>query len=137
MSRRLEAYANRFRLAYPTGSKYGKLEIIEHRSYDNSYKKSVPWGIVCRCDCGTVKFFKSPALIKSGRVKSCGCFDRVGAARAAVKVAARRNVRSKYPRGAKYGRLTVVGYRSYTHASKSKSWGILCRCDCGNVSFSK
>lgn len=50
-------------------SQHNRLTILENiKKYGNSYA-------VCRCECGTVKEIKE-YHIKTGAIKSCGCFNR-------------------------------------------------------------
>lgn len=51
-----------------TGSRYGKLVVVEYAGKDkNGY---TTW--LCRCDCGNEKIIRGSKL-KDGDIKSCGC----------------------------------------------------------------
>lgn len=52
--------------------RFGKWTVL-HRYYPQVKSKATYW--TCRCDCGTVKPVRAPALIKGGST-SCGCARR-------------------------------------------------------------
>jgi hypothetical protein len=57
-----------------TGLKFGRLTVLEPKWIvkENGSKQK---GWICRCECGTVKFYLTHH-IKSGKTKSCGCYNR-------------------------------------------------------------
>lgn len=57
------------------GEPYGQLTVLECAGKDNTGR--VIWR--CRCSCGT-ETTKSTSLLRSGKVRSCGCLRKVTAA---------------------------------------------------------
>lgn len=55
-----------------TGQRFGRLVVLEHIKRNDEYPNG---GWLCRCDCGTQKVIPSNPLT-SGRVKSCGCYNK-------------------------------------------------------------
>lgn len=53
-----------------TNMRFGRLLVLEHEGMKN---RSSLWR--CICDCGAVKSFQS-ANLRSGRSRSCGCYQR-------------------------------------------------------------
>ena len=53
-----------------TKRKFGRLEVIQFE-----YMKNRKSHLLCKCQCGNYKVIRRDALM-SGRVKSCGCFNR-------------------------------------------------------------
>ena len=53
-----------------TGKKYGRLYVVKRVGTSKDGQKTY----LCRCDCGNEKVVKSGNL-KSGKTKSCGCFN--------------------------------------------------------------
>ena len=53
------------------GEKYNRLEIIDFVKNENSRS----YDMVCKCDCGTI-CNKVYANLVSGKVKSCGCYNK-------------------------------------------------------------
>lgn len=51
-----------------TGERYGRLQVIKYVGIKDTHKV-----YLCKCDCGNKKVIKSSDL-RSGRVKSCGCY---------------------------------------------------------------
>lgn len=81
-----------------TGEKFERLTAIRP-VYKNGKRM---WE--CRCDCGTVKNFTLQDL-KSGRVKSCGCYNREKASKWMSQLKYKRN---KYETVDDY----IIGYTS-------------------------
>lgn len=54
-----------------TGSKYGKLTVVERAGKDD--KKDSLW--LCKCDCGNTKIVKQNYLM-GGHTRSCGCLRK-------------------------------------------------------------
>lgn len=88
-----------------TGSKYGKLKVVE-------YVGNQKWK--CRCDCGNITYASGTSL-RRGDKTSCGCD---------------RKTRFRDLTGKKYGKLTVLG-RDFSKKSDRIHW--ICQCDCGNI----
>lgn len=54
-----------------TGQKFNRLTVLERA--ENTKSGCTRW--LCKCDCGNTKIVMSSHL-KSGRTKSCGCYNR-------------------------------------------------------------
>lgn len=52
------------------GKKYGRLTVI---GFSKKQKKGGGWNWIVKCDCGNEKTV-NPSDVKSGEIKSCGCF---------------------------------------------------------------
>lgn len=89
-----------------TGQRFGRLTAVQRAENRNG---RTAW--LCRCDCGNLKVVPSNVL-KSGRVKSCGCLSR------------RIDLT-----GQRFGRLTVLCQADSKEPGRSVLWH--CRCDCG------
>lgn len=87
------------------GQKFGKLTVIGPS--DKKLGTSFKWE--CQCDCGNISF-STPASLKSGGTKSCGC------------------AMSPDLTGKKYNMLTVLK-KIGKHKNNSFLW--LCECECG------
>ena len=55
------------------GEKYNKLTIIGYK--ENEYKGQNGYLMICKCDCGNITY-QVYADLKSGKVKSCGCYAK-------------------------------------------------------------
>lgn len=53
-----------------TGQNFGRLTAVEISDYST---KAIKW--LCECECGKKTFVRACHLV-SGRIKSCGCFNR-------------------------------------------------------------
>lgn len=108
-------------LADLTGKRFGRLYVC-HRAND----KISPSGVHavmyhCMCDCGNEVDINAGSL-KSGKTKSCGCFNRD----------AIRKRSSKNLKGQKFGRLTAKEPVDVVLSSGRHKQEWLCICDCGN-----
>ena len=54
-----------------TGQKFGRLTVIARAGTTKTRDKSATW--LCKCDCGNTSIVKGSRL-RSGRIKSCGCW---------------------------------------------------------------
>jgi hypothetical protein len=73
----------------------------------------------CRCGCGK-EFDAVLALVRGGRINSCGCKFRTS----------RQRVDASAEAGKRYGSLTVVGVAPGETGHRAK---MVCRCDCGKT----
>lgn len=95
-----------------TGKTFGRLTVIKHLKIKNRTM------CLCKCSCGNTKNINASDL-RSGRSKSCGCFQRERASEAnKLDLTGRR-----------FGRLKVLFYSG--HIGVDRQWK--CKCDCGNV----
>lgn len=93
-----------------TGSKFGRLLIIEQAPSrrDKNGNSCVFWK--CKCDCGNV-IEKKASLIKTGHSKSCGCLQRETIKKQGHKnfkgegVAGVNSLFTRYKRGARTRKL--------------------------------
>ena len=100
------------------GQHFGMLTVL---GIDTKYVGSgIFWE--CRCDCGTIKSYRTNAL-KNGSVISCGCNSR--------RMSSERNFIDIS--GQKFGRLQVicVDHKKYDNFGNT-SYYWKCSCDCGN-----
>lgn len=73
-----------------------------------------------KCECGNEKIIQI-GNVKSGHVKSCGCYMK--------KISAQNGMKRLMDlRGKKFGKLTVLSY-----SEAKRKW--LCKCECGNQTF--
>ena len=56
-----------------TGYKYGRLTVINH--IDKKHGKKRERMVLCKCECGNLTE-KTITALRSGKAKSCGCFQR-------------------------------------------------------------
>lgn len=96
------------------GERVGMLYIIEYSGRNHRGRKT--W--LCKCDCGNEKIINQDDL-KSGRVKSCGCFRKKNTAQ----------LNFKDLTGKTFGNWTVLS-KSNTCKNKKIRWN--CICVCGN-----
>ena len=87
-----------------TGQKYGRLTVL---SKAESKRKHTFWNVIC--DCGNTTSVQS-TYMKSGKTKSCGCFQKEQA----------RNARLKHGRASRLARSGSVDYPKYTRESHLK-----------------
>lgn len=97
-----------------TGIKFGKLLVCERRGSSPKDQQAI-W--LCKCECGQKTIVKAGNL-KSGKVKSCGCF----------KGGKGESRKYKQYTGKKYKYLTVI--KEVDKIGQSRAW--LCKCICGN-----
>jgi len=83
-----------------TGQRFGRLTVIRPVKEQES-KRSIIWE--CTCDCGNTVFLPSKRL-RSGNVKSCGCYRRD-----VVRQESHKAKRYKDLTGQTFGRFTVLG----------------------------
>lgn len=94
-----------------TGERFGRLVVLQRVMPNGS--DGARW--LCKCDCGN-QSIAAGGKLRTGEVKSCGCYRREGSGRAMDLV------------GQRYGRLVVI---EFSHCrNKKRFWK--CRCDCGN-----
>ena len=96
-----------------TGTKFGRLTVIERRGSDKS--GIAMW--LCRCECGNEVVVRGSSLRRGGTT-SCGCYNREKASEKAKDIT-----------GMKFGRLTVIERRG-SNKRGNAMW--LCKCECGN-----
>lgn len=97
-----------------TGQRFGRLVAIEQVGRKGN---CLAWS--CQCDCGKTHIVSSRHL-RSGRIKSCGCFNR--------EQASKRQTLDLT--GQQFGRLVAIK----RVGKKGSSYVWLCRCDCGETS---
>lgn len=93
--------------------KFGKLTVLDDRIYQND--KSL-W--LCRCDCGTEKYFYQCNLV-GGKSLTCGCSFE--------------DIPQRQPKdieGQKFGILTAIECIEKRTSSQGAIWR--CTCECGN-----
>lgn len=95
-----------------TGKRFGKILVLEKSDKRRAGHKY--W--LCLCDCGTAKLMLGYNLKAHGDKASCGC-GRLEA------------IRKYITKGARFGRLVVIGY---SHTIKGRAL-YKCKCDCGNI----
>ncbi|MEE0989629.1 MAG: hypothetical protein U0L02_09745 [Kandleria vitulina] len=102
-----------------TGQRFGKLTVLGLD--DDKSKKSINW--ICRCDCGTIKSYRTHHLLRDN-VISCGCESR--------RMSSERNFIDIT--GDRFGRLMAVkiDHRELDSCGNSDYFWE-CRCDCGNT----
>lgn len=102
-----------------TGQKFDRLIVLgldrEYEKMQTNYNRK--W--ICKCECGVIKSIFANAL-RSGRTKSCGCFNK-------ETTAQRNHQRVENLVGNKYGKLTVMEMFQQNGRKMCK-----CLCDCGN-----
>lgn len=101
-----------------TGSKYGKLTVLERIPGTSPIK----W--LCRCDCGNLTQVTGNNM-KSGNTTSCGCVDM-----------AHKLGKAKDYTGQRFGKLVCierVGYQYQPCGRRHILWK--CQCDCGNTTI--
>ncbi len=84
--------------------------------YRTNNNNGVYW--VWHCDCGNYIKIKSYD-VKSGRTKSCGCYQKKQTSEASLKDLT----------GQVFDKLTVI-QRDFSNADKQTKW--ICQCECGN-----
>lgn len=104
-----------------TGMRFGRLK-VEHRASD----KILPSGVHavmyhCKCDCGN-KIDVNAGSLKSGKTKSCGCFNRD-----VVRARTSKNLKEQ-----RFGRLVAIEPVDIILSSGKHKQEWLCQCDCGN-----
>ena len=112
-----------------TGQRFGKLVVIrkamQDEKPDTQDGRCGNWWI-CDCDCGNKNIVKKGAYLRSGRVKSCGCYNK--------EMSFEKN--HKDITGQKFGCLTAIEaapqLRKHRH-NRSVIWR--CACDCGNTAY--
>lgn len=57
------------------GDLFGRLVVVRELDSVKTPNGTVVRMVLCRCDCGTVRAFRLPAL-RNGKTKSCGCLAR-------------------------------------------------------------
>lgn len=97
--------------------RFGKLVVIsciEESNAANKYKGK--W--LCKCDCGTEKIIKGPALTTTTEpTRSCGCLRKS----------------TKNLIGKRYGKLLVIKCILTYDQDKNSRGVFLCQCDCGRT----
>lgn len=104
-----------------TGMRFGRLK-VEHRASD----KILPSGVHavmyhCKCDCGN-EIDVNAGSLKSGKTKSCGCFNRD-----VVRARTSKNLKEQ-----RFGRLVAIEAIDIILSSGKHKQEWLCQCDCGN-----
>lgn len=99
-----------------TGQRFGKLEAVEFRYYNENHRDC--W--LFRCDCGNEKIMPA-ASVKWGNVRSCGCLAAEHA----------RQIHTQDISGRQFGRLTAVRPTDERDKAGSIVWE--CRCECGTM----
>lgn len=104
-----------------TGMRFGRLK-VEHRASD----KILPSGVHavmyhCKCDCGN-EIDVNAGSLKSGKTKSCGCFNRD-----VVRARTSKNLKEQ-----RFGRLVAIEPVDIILSSGKHKQEWLCQCDCGN-----
>lgn len=104
-----------------TGMRFGRLK-VEHRASD----KILPSGVHavmyhCKCDCGN-EIDVNAGSLKSGKTKSCGCFNRD-----VVRARTSKNLKEQ-----RFGRLVAIEAVDIILSSGKHKQEWLCQCDCGN-----
>lgn len=97
------------------GQKFERLTVIEKTSKRKN--GAVVW--LCKCDCGKYKEVTT-ADLRSGRVRSCGCYNHD------VHAAIFHDLT-----GQRFGRLTVIKKTDKRTANRNIIWE--CKCDCGKI----
>ena len=107
-----------------TGQKFGRMEVLEKAPSKNG---SVMW--VCKCDCGNIKIVRGESL-KSGRTKSCGCYQKEKASET-LSINASSVYKDFLNQHIDF--LTVIEKTNQRAQNGSIIWK--CKCDCGNIIY--
>lgn len=92
------------------GKKFNMLTVI--KEVEERKGNSIQY--LCICDCGK-EVIKVGSSVKSGRVKSCGCY---------IKGRFEEDIKKEI--GKKYNKLTVM-----KNVRKKDQWRLVCKCECG------
>ena len=95
------------------GRRFGKWVTLDEPAVIKGRK-----AVLCRCDCGTVRFVQENKLL-SGRSKSCGCSRKNAGGRIRKDIT-----------GQKFRELTALYPTAQRNQKQSVIWH--CRCNCGN-----
>lgn len=109
------------------GQKFGRLTVIRRATpeeWPRGAGRHAKW--YCQCDCGKCVLVQSSEL-KSGNIKSCGCFAKERAAELAYELG-KNNIIDLT--GQKFDKLTVIKRDTNKANLKKVYW--LCKCECGN-----
>lgn len=107
------------------GQRFGRLVVTRKKENNPNdpikQRRTGAWWYT-DCDCGTKDFIAKGSYLRAGRVKSCGCYNKI----------ASHDKNMIDLTGQKYGMLTVIEevQRDSFHKSQSLLWR--CMCDCGN-----
>lgn len=80
------------------GMKFNKLLVL---SYSHIKKRHRYW--LCKCDCGTIKAFRGDG-VKNGRIRSCGCLNRIKSEETKLKISISRKGKSPKTRPPEFGK---------------------------------
>lgn len=99
-----------------TNKRFGRLKVL---NIENKVKNDFLWK--CKCDCGKYTIV-SGALLRRGKVKSCGCLKKESDRKPKNNVISLQNQRFSF--------LTVID-RVGSDSRGEAIWK--CKCDCGNI----
>lgn len=101
------------------GQKFGKLTVLEKAPNKHGH---VYW--ICQCDCGSPKKTIASTSLLSGKIQSCGCYQKQI-----------RHEKSNKPildlTGQLFGKLIALKPLEQRNANGCVIWQ--CKCDCGNI----
>lgn len=100
-----------------TGKKFGKLNVIEYAYRRDD--KFICWK--CKCDCGN-EVIVFQGHLKSGAIKSCGCFRKERAKQNATKGQLYDSVQNKIYEGTFINRLVAKTPKNNTSGVTGVSW---------------
>jgi hypothetical protein len=127
LERAIENIKGRKRKAIPMiGKRFGKLVVLSEAKSNRREKR-----YLCQCDCGN-KHAVLGTLLRNGKVRSCGCFQKETARRHCLSMAGRPSPRAVDLIGQKFEALTVLEKAEKTNTGQQK-WK--CVCECGNIVF--
>ena len=95
-----------------TGSKIGKLTVLERKRQDNRTY------YLCLCECGNKKWIRADRLTNA---KSCGCLSK------------EMQFKGNNIKGRKFGRLKAIKETERRDSNGSVIWQ--CQCECGNITY--
>ena len=103
------------------GKTFGKLTVTrmkEKSEYINKKPRVIEW--YCNCSCGTKNVVVEGTMLRSGRIKSCGCLTKESA-----------HNRYKDLTGQVFGKLTVIKPIEEDYIGRKSGVKWLCKCQCG------
>ena len=127
IERAIENIKGQKRRAIPMiGKRFGRLVVLSEIKSNRQEKR-----YLCQCDCGN-KHEVSGTLLRNGKVRSCGCFQKEMARKHCLSMAGRPGPRAIDLIGQKFCSLTVLEKSEKTNTGGQK-WK--CVCECGKIVF--
>ena len=122
IERAIENIKGQKRRAIPMiGKRFGRLVVLSEIKSNRQEKR-----YLCQCDCGN-KHEVSGTLLRNGKVRSCGCFQKEMARKHCLSMAGRPGPRAIDLIGQKFCSLTVLEKSEKTNTGGQK-WKCVCEC---------